>query len=31
MYIGKEGDPKHAWIRRLVRDVVRAAGLTAGQ
>lgn len=26
-YSGSEGDPKHAWSRRLLHDVVRAIGL----
>jgi DNA-binding transcriptional LysR family regulator len=28
-YLGSEGDPKHAWTRQLVHDVVRAVGLRA--
>jgi DNA-binding transcriptional LysR family regulator len=28
-YLGSEGDPKHAWVRELVHDVARAAGLRA--
>ncbi|RKI48616.1 hypothetical protein D7X55_36225 [Corallococcus sp. AB049A] len=26
-HLGHEGDPKHAWVRALVQDAVRAVGL----
>jgi DNA-binding transcriptional LysR family regulator len=29
-YLGSEGDPKHAWMRRLLHDVVREIGLHSG-
>jgi DNA-binding transcriptional LysR family regulator len=30
-YLGSEGDRKHAWVRRLVHDAVRAVGLRSAQ
>jgi hypothetical protein len=26
--LGSEGDPKHAWTRRLMHEVARAVGFT---
>jgi DNA-binding transcriptional LysR family regulator len=30
-YLGTEGDPRHAWIRGLLRDAVSAIGLDTGK